>query len=259
MNRIRQKVFVFTLFMGMIILNSCENGMFATSWGTAFKRNPENVKVTVSNVNDLLKDARGDRELSRAIFDKTVELAGTVSGQDKAVLQTAAITAAKQAVALDMLVISNVGTLLDAAGGDGDGDIEKLLDDILEGVRKNKIDEISKALGDIFSGDNIKSNGKGEFQFANSAFTGTVSNGDLVNLIITIVLGKVAANEGSIDVYLDDWKTGEKTVDGTGKKGLDDEELVVAAAFNLLKERGSESELYDALNDIFGKKGETGK
>jgi hypothetical protein len=56
-----------------------------------------------------------------------------------------------------------------------------------------------------------------------------------------------AAQEDSMDDYLESWEDGIKTVEGTN---LDDEEMVAVAAYNLLKDRGSESELYNALQDI---------
>jgi hypothetical protein len=254
MNRILKKAFVFTFFTFVVMLNSCENGMFATSWGTAFKRNPGNVKVTASNVNDLLKNARGDQELSKAIFDKTKELAKNTTGQEKADLQAAAITAAKQAVALDMLIISNAGKLLKAAGEEGgvnNVDIEGILNDILDGAKENKIKDISAGLGEIFSGDIDKYvPGGPRFKTDNAFFANTVRDSDLVNLVITIILGIVVRKEESMDDYLNSWKQGDKKIDGTGLEG---DELVAAATFNLLKERGSESELYKALSDIFDK------
>jgi hypothetical protein len=249
MNRIRLNTLVFSLFVAMVLLNSCETAL-TTSWGTMFKRDPKKVSVSASNVNDLLKGARGDTELSKAIFDKTVEKAKTASGQEKAVLQTAAITAAKQATALDLLIMDNIGDILKA---DSETDLKKLLNSVLDGARGNHIVDISEKRGDMFKDDVVNGAEGPRFKDpvydgpdADTLFIDTVTETDLVNLIITILLGK-AAQEESMDDYLNKWGT-EKFVD-TGT-GLDAEEKVAVAAYNLLKDRGNEGDLYNALHNI---------
>jgi hypothetical protein len=279
MNRIRLNTFVFSLFIAMVLLNSCETAL-TTSWGTAFKRDPNKVSVTASNVNDLLKSARGDTELSKAIFDKTVEKAKNSSGEEKAVLQTAAITAAKQAAALDLLVMGNIGTILNADSDTKLDGQDGLLEQILEGAKGNHIKDISTGLGDMFSvgGDDVSSGSDIYIKppkenpgdpndpnytppdpdepspgphFTPGPFTETVTDTDLVNLIITIMLGKAAGTVGGVDAYLNLWKPeagpNAKTVEGGN---LDSEETVAIAAYNLLKEKGQENELYKALEGI---------
>jgi hypothetical protein len=265
MNRIRLSTFVFGLLIAGVLLNSCETAL-TTSWGTIFKRNPKNVSVNASNVDDLLKSARGDTDLSKAIFDKAVEkiLDPNTTPGDKAALQNAAIIAAKQAAALDTLIMSNIGTILNA---DSDAKLEGpdgLLQQILDGAKQNDIAEISEKLAESLIGDvkivppkeNPGEPGApvdpaglpGPHFPPECPFAKTVSDSDLINLIITIMLGK-AAGYPTMDDYLDLWRVEpvKRNVDGTG---LDDEEIVAIAAYNLLKERGSENALYDALYDI---------
>jgi hypothetical protein len=54
--------------------------------------------------------------------------------------------------------------------------------------------------------------------------------------------------------YLDEWGTAGKDIE-TGAN-LDSDERLAAAAYNLLKSRGSENALYDAIRDIVEVSGE---
>jgi len=209
MNRIRQNMFVFGLLIAMVLLNSCETAL-TTSWGTAFKRNPRKVSVSASNVDDLLKSARGDTDLSKAIFDKTVEKAldPKTSAEEKAVLQNAAITAAKQAAALDTLIMGNIGDILKA---DSDAELEKLLNSILDGAQGNDIVDISKKLGEMFIDDVVIGDEGPRFKDpvhdgadADTLFIDTVTDTDLVNLIkVAVAAYNFLSDEGRGGELLD--------------------------------------------------------
>jgi hypothetical protein len=266
MNRIRLNTAVFGLFMVMVLLNSCES-VLTTSWGKSFKRDPKSVKVTTSNVEDLLKNARGDPELSRAIFDKTTEKIKTASGKEKAVLQSAAITAAKQGAALDTTIMTNIGTILNSDSTDLEGP-DGLLSKVLDGTDNETASKISKALAGAFISDDAGKSDiyvppkkdpsdpaeleQGPHFKPGSPFYETASESDLVNLIMIIVVGKAAENDGTMEDYLDKW--GNPDIEDSKYSNvagsLDDEEKVAVAAYYRLGEKNPDNEFYKSLRNI---------
>jgi hypothetical protein len=110
-----------------------------------FKRDPKNVRVTASNVYDLLDAAKGDQELSRAILDKL-----NVDSDDT--LKRAAIKAANQAAGISTVVLENVGDLIDAADAnkdDREAAFRKVAENIQRDIANNDIVDIAKQLTDI--------------------------------------------------------------------------------------------------------------
>jgi hypothetical protein len=130
----------------LFLLNSCTD-FFTTSWGEMFKRDPKNVKVTSSNVYDLLEAATGDRELSRAILDK-------INADSDDSLKRAAIKAAGQASGLTTVVMENVKDLIDAAGAKGDPGkaLKEVAQQIINDIRNNDIEGIGAEVTKILEG-----------------------------------------------------------------------------------------------------------
>jgi hypothetical protein len=134
-----------TALIVLFVLNSCTD-FFTTSWGELFKRDPNKVKVTASNVYDLLDAAKGDPELSRAILDK-------INAGSDDTLKRAAIKAANQAAGISTVVLENVGDLIDAADSNKDDREEafrKVAENIQKDMTSNDITGIAKRLTGIF-------------------------------------------------------------------------------------------------------------
>jgi hypothetical protein len=137
-------------FVVLLLLNSCAD-FFSTSWGDAFKRDPKKVKVTVSNVGQLLEVAKGDPELSRAILDK-------IDANSAGALKQAAIKAANQAAGVTTLVLENVKTLIDAYNDrDSIGNYEDAITGVVETIQgaaeKNDVRGISEKLVEILGNE----------------------------------------------------------------------------------------------------------
>jgi hypothetical protein len=111
--------------IALFLLNSCVE-FFSTSWGELFKRDPKNVKVTSSNVYDLLDAAKGDPELSRAILDQI-----HTSSSDDDTLKRAAIKAANQAMGVSTLALQSIGDLIDAADSKDKDALKNIVDTFL--------------------------------------------------------------------------------------------------------------------------------
>jgi hypothetical protein len=127
----------------LFLLNSCAD-FFSTSWGEMFKRNPKNVKVTASNVYDLLDAAKSDPELSRAILEK-------INADSGDTLKHAAIKAANQAAGVTTLLLENIATLIDASKSNSYEDaITKVTETIRGAVKDNDVvgsDKLTEILG----------------------------------------------------------------------------------------------------------------
>jgi hypothetical protein len=128
----------------LVLLGSCTN-FFSKTWGDLFKRNPKNVKVTSSNVYDLLDAARGDPELSRAILDQ-------INANSSDYLKIAAIKAANQGAGVSTLVFENVRTLVDAVENKNyEEALQKVAESILAAAASNKLEHISDKMAEILA------------------------------------------------------------------------------------------------------------
>jgi hypothetical protein len=137
----------------LLLLGSCTN-FFTTSWGEIFRRNPKNVKVTTSNVYDLLKTARGDRELSMAILDQISDQIGGLNKEEAKTLKHAAIKAANQAADVTSKALENVGRIIDAIDlNNGVDDIKAVAEEILKDMQSDDLRHISDKITEILKDD----------------------------------------------------------------------------------------------------------
>jgi hypothetical protein len=221
---------------------SCE--VFSTSWGEAFERKSPKIEVTADNVDQLLKDARGDTKASRAILK---ELKGT----KKPALRAAAIKAANQASGLGMEMLSDISLLTDAlleTGVTGTNGIAALGKKLQKGVKGNDIIGISDDITVILSPVITDTSSGPQFDPAviNSK---TVSNADLVFLAINMILAEAEKKDMNFDTYANTWGDGRK-VDGTGVIELSPSEKIIAAIAHELTTR--DSELGNMLGELLG-------
>jgi hypothetical protein len=142
----------------LLLLSSCTN-FFSTSWGEIFKRDPRKVKVNSSNVYELLKTAKGDKDLSKAILDQIGNQVSSpgISDKDKKTLQHAAIKAANQAADVPSKVLENVGKIIDAAN-DGGKNIQEVANEILNDIQSNDLIGISEKLTEILKDEMVTAN-----------------------------------------------------------------------------------------------------
>jgi hypothetical protein len=140
-----------TALIVLFALNSCTD-FVTTSWGEMFRRDPKNVRVTASTVDDLLDAATGDRELSRAILDK-------INANSDDTLKRAAIKAANQAAGISTVALENVKDLMDASKNkDGDA-LTNLIESILDDVRDNDVKGIGEKVTGILQ-DKVESSAR---------------------------------------------------------------------------------------------------
>jgi hypothetical protein len=225
------------LALGMGLLLAGCTDFYSTTWGEAFARDPSNVKITSSNVYELLKDANGDREASRAILKK---LAGT----DDPELQAATVKAANQAAGLTELVLSNLDTITGSNATNANS-LEKLAETIMAEAKENDIRGIA---ADIAGTLPVSSNNPPQF---GGSFTSSVSTSDLTLLLVTMMLAEVPAND-EFDDYAKQWGSGKK-IDGSGNL-VGEEERVIAAIANEVIYKRPDSELGDMLRSLVGVK-----
>ncbi|MDR1247893.1 MAG: hypothetical protein LBK63_01195 [Treponema sp.] len=141
MSKVNKVKALVAAFAVLFLMNSCAD-FFSTSWGDMFKRDPKKVKVTTSNVYDLLNTAKGDPELSKAILDQ-------INADSDGALKLAAIKAANQAAGITTLALENVKALIDAADNQ-DADALKGLAETIQGdLQNNGIVDIAGKLTEI--------------------------------------------------------------------------------------------------------------
>jgi hypothetical protein len=222
---------VVPLMLGIgLLLASCKD-FYSTSLGEPFARDPSNVKVTRSNVYDLLKDANGDIEASREILKK-------LKGTDDPVLQAAAVKAATQAAGLTELAVSNLGVLTGANASNG-ASLENLARMILAAVTKNDIRGIAADIAATVNGPALDQ----------------VPTSDLTLLLVTLMLAEVPDTDAGADPfgdYADTWGS-EKKIDGSGTVPLDKNEEVIALVANVVISR-PDSALGKMVKSLVGEK-----
>jgi hypothetical protein len=234
-------------FIVLFLLNSCTD-FFSTSWGEAFKRDPGKVKVTESNVYDLLEAAKGNPKLSKAILDKI-----GANSSDK--LKHAAIQAANQASGITTLALENVQTLIDAAEKDNNEDaLKDVANKVLDSATKNDLQGVSGQLVKILKDDVTTNSGKLGFE---GNFIGNVSEADLTLMVMTLILAKAEKvqkeDQKDLNDYVDDLV--KKNITSQNPTNLDDDEKLIAAAVNGMIERGENeglNELTKMVKDLLG-------
>jgi hypothetical protein len=232
------------LFFGAVLfalmglfLASCKD-FFSTSWGDAFARDPSNVKVTASNVYELLKDANGDTKASRAILKK-------LQGTTDPTLQAAAVKAANQSTGLTELILSNLDKLTE---GEEDALI-KVAEKVFGEAKKNDITGVSDDIAGILENMIVQGN---KPEFKEGSAVKSVSTSDLTLLLVTMMMGEaVEASEG-FEAYADKWGPGQKDISDTNKLS-NKNELVIAAVANEVISR-ADSELGKMLKELVGVK-----
>jgi hypothetical protein len=191
-NKVKTLAAAFTV---LFLMNSCTD-FFSTSWGDIFKRDPNKVKVTESNVDALLDVAKGDPELALAILNQ-------INARSSDKLKQAAIKAANQASGIPTLALENVKALIEAA----DKQDEKALEDLaktIKGDLNDDMDHIAKKLTEILtvetpsrsSSDALKSAGSVTVPVS-KAGSSSSSNTD------TIIIAVNPAGTGTATIVVD--------------------------------------------------------
>jgi hypothetical protein len=204
--------------------------------GEDFVRDPSNVKVDSSNVNELLKDANGDTEASRAILDK---LAGTSDPK----MQAAAVKAANQASGLTELILTNLDVVTGADSNNGS--LETLAQTVLGEARRNDITGIAIDIVNTLPVD--VSGAKPEFA---GSFVKSVSTSDLTILLVTMMMAEVT--DGDFENYVNGWGTtsGGKNISSAGSLDSKNERVIAAIANEVIGR--PDSKLGNMLKNLVG-------
>ncbi|MDR3122619.1 MAG: hypothetical protein LBU16_02435 [Treponema sp.] len=225
----------------LFLMNSCAD-FFSTTWGV--KRDPNKVRVTDSNVYELLKVARGDPELSKAILNK-------INADSSDTQKRAAVKAANQAAGIPTLVLENVQELIKAADDEVKADtFIKMAENIRSDIKG--ITGTADKLAEILV-ENVESVGPlddKKLVFTEGLLDG-ISDADKTLLVITLVLARVeeeiAKAEGdnfNVNKYIESW-AGKDVSSGNE---LGDDEKIIIAAVNGMTES---NELTKILKQLF--------
>jgi hypothetical protein len=210
----------------LFLMNSCAD-FFSTSWGEIFKRDPKNVRVTASNVRDLLDVAKGDPDLARAILDQ-------IDKESDDALKLSAIKAANQAADIPTLALENISDFIDAVNsGEEETAIRRVIEQIERGIQDRDLAGISGKLGNIFA-DKVS----GGFKDA------------LINTGEIILSVPVAGGAAAVRIDLDNTGAGTVTItspDGVRKSyacRVNDDGTIA-----LLDDSGKEAAVLECVND----------
>jgi hypothetical protein len=223
MKGVKMKKWIFAL-TAAVLLSSCAD-FFTNSWGKNAARDPGTIKVTSGNVNDLLREAKGDTKTSKGILDKIAEQLKNNPNPDPT-LQAAAIKAAGQAGGLGTTVLDSLGKL--------DTNDPNVFNEMLTGIyNKTKANDLTGISAAVTDSLKVPQTNPPSFQ---GDFVDNVSDSDLTILTLTLVLAEAEKNNNSFENYIKTWTdTGsQKKIDGSG---LDSSERVIAAAVNELSTR----------------------
>ena len=211
----------------LFLMNSCAD-FFSTSWGEVFKRDPRNVRVTASNVQDLLDAAKGNPDLAREILNQ-------INTDSSDALKLAAIKAANQAADISTLALESISDLIDAVNsGDNGTALRRVIEQIDRDIQSRDLAGISGKLGDIFA-DKVS-----------GGLKDALINTGKITLAIPADGGGTAALEFDLD------NSGKGTVTITGPDGvLISYSCVVNAdaTITLLDDNGGIAAVLECIND----------
>ena len=220
-------------------LFSCSMDFFATSWGENSKRDPGAITVSADNVNKLLKNARGDPEMSMTILDKIAAEIDNASKEDQKKLREAALVAAAQATDVAGLVVSSIADITDAMNGDSDVNPENLLNSIKGSFDMGKASHASEDLVKILP--DVNDDGEFEDDFE-------ASDAELMQAAFVIILGEVGP-DGTVDDYFKDWGNGKSL---NSVANLDPNEQALIGIMNKLGHQSPNNPLVSGLTGKMG-------
>ena len=220
-------------------LFSCNMDFFATSWGENAKRDPGAMTVNADNVTKLLKNARGNPEMSMTILDKIAKDINNASASDKQKLREAALVAAAQATDVAGLVVSSIDKISTAMNGTGDVKPENLLNSIMSSVDMGKASHAGADLVTILPDVNDNGEFKEDFK---------ATDAELMQAAFVIILGEVG-DSGTVENYFADWGN-RKNLNSVNN--LDDNEKALIGIMNKLSQQSPDNSLVAGLKDSMG-------
>ena len=193
----REKSFCLVVIMLSItvIFTSCVD-FFSTSLFPWAARNDRDIipPITVDNVDEIIELFADDPDGSLVVLEKIQEAVEGASGDDKAILQAAAVEAAVNAVGLGQTIISSAGSLLDCETK------EEARDVVLDAINgMPNLDEAGSLLFDILP-DPLDP----EF----NSFTEKTSADDLAFAAILLISAEAKKNNsGNLGEYMDNYSS----------------------------------------------------
>ncbi|MDR1212074.1 MAG: hypothetical protein LBK40_07580 [Spirochaetaceae bacterium] len=129
------KVLALFPVLGIFSLVSCTD-FFSTSLATWAQRDRTklNIKVTASNVDDLIAQNGNDPDTSLAILKGIEAALKGASGQSKLDLESAALEAAANAAGLGNTVLGKSQEILDAIDSGVDADVLALVENVIDSL-----------------------------------------------------------------------------------------------------------------------------
>ncbi|GMO51677.1 MAG: hypothetical protein Pg6C_16550 [Treponemataceae bacterium] len=220
MDKVLKRIVVTALFacLSAAVFVSCTD-FFTNSWAENAKRDYSQIKVDASNVDSLLKAARGDPEMALVILDKIKGAMNGASAADKAKLREAALKAAAQGTNVSGLIVENISELTKTLSGGTDEDkVKELLEKISDSASG-----MARASGDLAA---ILPAVGGDGKFTEGF---TASEDELMQTAVIIILGKAGS---APDEYLNSFLG--RNFDTTA--GLDNEEKALMAIINKMQD-----------------------
>jgi len=221
--------FILAIFMISALFTAC-TAFFSSTLAPWAARDPKKLipKVTVDNVAELIAMAENDPDMSLALLEKIKSAIEGASGEDKLILQGAALEAAVNAAGLGQAVLGAAGKFTSLDGDSSEEDAKKMVLDALNGMKN--LEDAGAILFDILPKPQDP-----DFE----DFTNKASADDLAMAAMVILAGEVKKNGADdIEDYVECFKDSPNEA----------EELAMAMALAAALE-GREDELSGPLKD----------
>jgi hypothetical protein len=228
MKKILKKTMIVALLacLSAVVFVSCTD-FFTNSWAETAKRDYSKIKVDASNVDDLLKAARGDPEMALEILGKIKGAMDGASAADRAKLREAALRAAAQGTNVAGLIVENIGELTKNLESEKltDTEAQKLLNTMLGSI-PGSAGHASSDLAAILPG--VKNDGTFEEDFP-------ATEDELMQAAVILILGEVKDGEQKPGEYLNDFLQKDLN-DSTVIQGFTPEQKALAGIVNKMQE-----------------------
>ena len=226
------------IFAFAALFVSCMD-FFSTSMASWASRDKNKMvpPVTAGNVSDLVNMAENDPDLSLAVLQKIKDAMDNASGDDRQILQEAALTAAVNAVGLGQSVLGALEKLSSIGGDDAESQAK---DTVLKAINDmTNLDSAGQALLDI-----LPSPDSDEFD----AFTAQANANDLALAAAVLLAGEAKSQAGNsengMESYIDD------VADRIESGDLNESERLAQALALAAALEGREDELSQPLKDV---------
>jgi hypothetical protein len=245
----KRNVVPYLFLLPALILVSCDS-FFSASWGSKRAYDPDNIHLSINNLESWIEHSIGNPELAAAITKKIIEkvTGADPASADTATFQVAGVSLAVEASGIGELMISTAGDALGDIKDNKDTGIQDILGDIQEEFKSGG-PQAAANLADIV-GVSISGKADGSSPtFGNTAYASVAKAGDVSQAVLLLALavlgdegdigekveqlGESDASGGIAGLKLDD-TTGKVQIDTSKGEEASPEAVALAAYLNLI-------------------------